>query len=94
MQNMTQIMANLKGASYASLFLIGRAEKWIEIYLSTLIHQDPAYLLNNWASFESQLFTLIGDPNEVGKAEAEVDSLRMKESGHVLLYSADFRSLV
>ncbi|MBW0589867.1 hypothetical protein O181_129582, partial [Austropuccinia psidii MF-1] len=44
--------------------------------------------------FESQLFTLFGDPNEVRKAEAELDSLRMKEGGHVSLYIADFRSLV
>ncbi|MBW0573113.1 hypothetical protein O181_112828, partial [Austropuccinia psidii MF-1] len=41
-----------------------------------------------------QLFTLFGYPNEVTKAEQELDSLRMKESGHVSLYIADFRSLM
>ncbi|MBW0497703.1 hypothetical protein O181_037418 [Austropuccinia psidii MF-1] len=40
------------------------------------------------------LFTLFGDPNEVRKAEQELDNLRMKESGQVSLYIADFRSLM
>ncbi|MBW0506088.1 hypothetical protein O181_045803 [Austropuccinia psidii MF-1] len=75
-------------------FLIGRAEKWIEPYLSNLTNQDPNYLLNSWKSFESQFFTLFGDPNEFRKAEAELDSLRMKEGGHVSLYIVDFISLV
>ncbi|MBW0593741.1 hypothetical protein O181_133456, partial [Austropuccinia psidii MF-1] len=52
------------------------------------------YLLNSWPLFESQLFTLFGDPNEVRTAEAELDGLRMKEGGHVALYIANFRSLV
>ncbi|MBW0478222.1 hypothetical protein O181_017937 [Austropuccinia psidii MF-1] len=34
------------------------------------------------------------DPNEVRIDEAELDSLIMKEGGHVSLYIADFRSLV
>ncbi|MBW0577074.1 hypothetical protein O181_116789 [Austropuccinia psidii MF-1] len=67
----------------ATSFLIGKAEKWIEPYLSNLTNQDPSYLLNSWKLFESQLFTLFGDPNEVRKAEEELDSLRMKEGGHV-----------
>ncbi|MBW0575872.1 hypothetical protein O181_115587 [Austropuccinia psidii MF-1] len=83
-----------KKVLYATSFLIGRAAKWIEPYLSILTDQDPKYLLNSWNLFESQLFTLFGDPNEVRKAEAELDSLRMKEGGHVSLYIADFESLV
>ncbi|MBW0548994.1 hypothetical protein O181_088709 [Austropuccinia psidii MF-1] len=83
-----------KKVLYATSFLIGRAAKWIEPYLSNLTNQDPNYLLNSWKLFESQLFTLFGDPNEVRKAEAELDSLRMKEGGHVSLYIADFRSFV
>ncbi|MBW0571784.1 hypothetical protein O181_111499 [Austropuccinia psidii MF-1] len=55
---------------------------------------DPSNLLDNWPLFESQLFTLFGDPNEVRKAEQELDSLRMKESGHVSFYIADFRRLM
>ncbi|MBW0592994.1 hypothetical protein O181_132709 [Austropuccinia psidii MF-1] len=66
-------------------FLIGRAAKWIEPYLSNLTNQDSNYLLNSWLLFESQLFTLFGYPNEVRKAEAELDSLRMKEGGHFSL---------
>ncbi|MBW0586316.1 hypothetical protein O181_126031 [Austropuccinia psidii MF-1] len=50
---------------YATSFLIGRAAKWIEPYLSNLTNQDSNYLLNCWPLFESQLFTLFGDPNEV-----------------------------
>ncbi|MBW0501510.1 hypothetical protein O181_041225 [Austropuccinia psidii MF-1] len=83
-----------KKVLYAASFLIRRAAKWIEHYFSNLTNQDPIYLLNSWKLFESQLLTLFGDPNEVRKAEAELDSLRMKEGGHVSLYIADFRSLV
>ncbi|MBW0577938.1 hypothetical protein O181_117653 [Austropuccinia psidii MF-1] len=35
-----------KNVLYATSFLIGRAAKWIEPYLSNLTHQDPNYLLN------------------------------------------------
>ncbi|MBW0532260.1 hypothetical protein O181_071975 [Austropuccinia psidii MF-1] len=70
---------------YATSFLIGRAEKWIEHYLSNLTNTDPNYLLNSWNVFEFQLFTLFGDPNEVRKAEAELDSLRLKGGGHFSL---------
>ncbi|MBW0563841.1 hypothetical protein O181_103556 [Austropuccinia psidii MF-1] len=83
-----------KKVLYANSFLIGRAAKFFEPYLSNLTNQDPRYLLNSWTLFESQLFTLFGDPNEVRKAEAELYSLRMKEGGHVSLYIADFRILV
>ncbi|MBW0559908.1 hypothetical protein O181_099623 [Austropuccinia psidii MF-1] len=83
-----------KKVLYATSFLIGRAAKWIEPYLSNLTNQDPNYLLNSWKLFESQLFNLFGDPNEVRKAEAELDSLRMKKDGHVSLYISDFGSLV
>ncbi|MBW0477435.1 hypothetical protein O181_017150 [Austropuccinia psidii MF-1] len=43
--------------------------------------------------FETQRFTLFGDPNNFRKAEAALDSLEMKEGGHVSLYITDFRSL-
>ncbi|MBW0493606.1 hypothetical protein O181_033321 [Austropuccinia psidii MF-1] len=59
-----------KTVLYATSFLIGRASKWIEPYLSNLTNKDPSYLLNSWQLFESQLSTLFGDPNEVRKAEA------------------------
>ncbi|MBW0472832.1 hypothetical protein O181_012547 [Austropuccinia psidii MF-1] len=70
---------------YSTSFLMGRAGKWIEPYLSNLTNQDSNDLLNSWSLFESQLFTLFGDPNEIRKAEAELNSLRMKEGGHVSL---------
>ncbi|MBW0516834.1 hypothetical protein O181_056549, partial [Austropuccinia psidii MF-1] len=57
-------------------------------------HKGPSYLLNNWQLFETQLFTLFGDPNEVRKPEQELENLRMKESGQAVLYIADFRSLM
>ncbi|MBW0506292.1 hypothetical protein O181_046007 [Austropuccinia psidii MF-1] len=71
-----------------------KAGKWIEPYFSNISNEDPSYLLNNWKLFETQLFTLFGDPNEVRKAEKESENLRMKESGQVSLYIADFRSLM
>ncbi|MBW0501568.1 hypothetical protein O181_041283 [Austropuccinia psidii MF-1] len=74
-----------KKALDATSFLIGRAERWIEPYLSNITNQDPSYLLNSWQLFESQLFTLYGNPNEVRKAKDKLDSLRMKEGGHVSL---------
>ncbi|MBW0475178.1 hypothetical protein O181_014893 [Austropuccinia psidii MF-1] len=64
---------------HATSFLIDWDAKWIEPYLSNHTNQDLRYLLNYWQLFESQLFTLFGDPNEVRKAEAELDALIMKE---------------
>ncbi|MBW0503310.1 hypothetical protein O181_043025 [Austropuccinia psidii MF-1] len=66
----------------------------METYLSSLTHKDPSYLLHLWQLFESQLFNLFREPNEVRKAEAEFDTLRMKEGERVSLYIATFRSLV
>ncbi|MBW0491723.1 hypothetical protein O181_031438 [Austropuccinia psidii MF-1] len=83
-----------KKVLYATSFLIGRAAKWIEPYLSNLTNKDANYLLNLWNLFESQLLALFGDSNEVRKAEAGLDSLRMKEGGNVSLSIADFRGLV
>ncbi|MBW0523855.1 hypothetical protein O181_063570 [Austropuccinia psidii MF-1] len=83
-----------KKVLYSTSFLTGRAGKWIEPYLSNISNEDPSYLLNNWQLFETQLFTLFCDPNEIRKAEQELDNLGMKESGHVSLYIADFRSLM
>ncbi|MBW0490142.1 hypothetical protein O181_029857 [Austropuccinia psidii MF-1] len=91
---LANVSQDRKKVLYATSFLIGRAEKWIEPYLSNLTNQDSNYLLNSLPLFESQLFTLFGDLNEFRKAEAELDSLRMKEGGHVSLYTANFRSLV
>ncbi|MBW0528227.1 hypothetical protein O181_067942 [Austropuccinia psidii MF-1] len=71
-----------KKVLYSTSFLIGRAEKWIEPYLSNFTNQDPNYLLNSCTLFESKPFTLFGVPNEVRKAEAEFYSLIMKEAGH------------
>ncbi|MBW0479401.1 hypothetical protein O181_019116 [Austropuccinia psidii MF-1] len=83
-----------KTVLYATSFHNGTAAEWIEPYLSNLTNQDPNYLPKSWALFGSQLFTLFGDPNEVRKAGAELNSLKMKEDGHVLLYIADFGSLI
>ncbi|MBW0580158.1 hypothetical protein O181_119873 [Austropuccinia psidii MF-1] len=88
------IFSDRKKFLYSTSFLTGRAGKWIEPYLSNISNEDPSYLLNNWQLFRTQLFTLFGDPNEVRKAEQELDNLRMKESGQVSLYIADFRSLM
>ncbi|MBW0556302.1 hypothetical protein O181_096017 [Austropuccinia psidii MF-1] len=83
-----------KKVLYATSFLFGRAAKWIKPYLSKVNNQESSYLPNSWPLFESQLFTLFVDPNEVRKAEAELDGLRMKEGGHVALYITYFWSLV
>ncbi|MBW0537229.1 hypothetical protein O181_076944 [Austropuccinia psidii MF-1] len=40
-----------KKVLYATSFLIGRAAKWIEPYLSNLTNQDPNYLLSSWKLF-------------------------------------------
>ncbi|MBW0558509.1 hypothetical protein O181_098224 [Austropuccinia psidii MF-1] len=86
--------SNRKKVLYSMSFLTGRAGKWIEPYLSNISNENPSYLLNNWQLFETQLFTLLGDPSEVRKAEKKLENLRMKESGHVSLYIADSRSLI
>ncbi|MBW0554307.1 hypothetical protein O181_094022 [Austropuccinia psidii MF-1] len=89
-----QISSDRKKVLYSTSFLTGRAGKRIEPYLSNISNEHPSYLLSNWPLFESQLFTLFGDPIEVRRAEQELDNLRMKERGHVSLYIADFRSLM
>ncbi|MBW0460983.1 hypothetical protein O181_000698, partial [Austropuccinia psidii MF-1] len=83
-----------KKALYSTSFPTGRAGKWIEPYLSNISNEDTSYLLNDWQLFGTQLFTLFGEPNEVRKADQELENLRMKESGHVSSYIADFRSLI
>ncbi|MBW0559157.1 hypothetical protein O181_098872 [Austropuccinia psidii MF-1] len=87
-------VSDRKKVFYSTSFLTGRAGKWIEPYPSNISNEDPSYLLNNWKLFETQLFTLFGDPNEVRKAEQELENLRMKEIGKVSLYITDFRSLM
>ncbi|MBW0569387.1 hypothetical protein O181_109102 [Austropuccinia psidii MF-1] len=81
-----------KKVFYSTFFLTGRAGKWIEPYISNISNEDP-YLLNVWQLFETQVFTLFDDPNEVRKAEQELENLRMKESGQVSLYIAYFKRL-
>ncbi|MBW0480920.1 hypothetical protein O181_020635 [Austropuccinia psidii MF-1] len=75
------LFSDRKKVLYSNSFLTGRDGEWIEPYLSNISNEDPSYLLNNWQLFETQLFSLFGDPNEVRKAEQELDNLRMKESG-------------
>ncbi|MBW0564036.1 hypothetical protein O181_103751 [Austropuccinia psidii MF-1] len=55
-----------------------------------IFHNDP----ENFFSDRKKLFTLFGGPNEVRKAEQELDNLRLKESGQVSFYIAAFRSLM
>ncbi|MBW0533934.1 hypothetical protein O181_073649 [Austropuccinia psidii MF-1] len=90
----SNFFSDRKKVLYSTSFLTGRAGKLIEPYLSNISNEDPSYLLNNWHLFESQLFTLFGDPNEVRKSGQELDNLRMKEGGQVSLYIADLRSLI
>ncbi|MBW0535174.1 hypothetical protein O181_074889 [Austropuccinia psidii MF-1] len=107
MQQLTQIMANLQAASFSEASRTPALKTQsmkapdcfdetqpFKPYLSNLTNQDPNHLCHSWKLFEFQLFTLFGDPNEVRKAKAELDSLRMKEGGHVSLYISDLRSLV
>ncbi|MBW0503235.1 hypothetical protein O181_042950 [Austropuccinia psidii MF-1] len=68
-----------KKVLYSTSFLTGRPGKWIEPYLSNISNENPSYLLNNWKLFETQLFTLFGDPNEVRKSEQELKNLIMKK---------------
>ncbi|MBW0470203.1 hypothetical protein O181_009918 [Austropuccinia psidii MF-1] len=85
--------SNRKKALYSTSFLTGRAGKWFEPYLSNISNENPSYLVNNWQLFETQLFTLFGDPNEVRKSEKELNNVRMKESGHVSLIKLESRLL-
>ncbi|MBW0491573.1 hypothetical protein O181_031288 [Austropuccinia psidii MF-1] len=78
---------------YSTSFLTGRAWKWIEPYIPNISNEDPSYLLNNWWLFETQLFTMFGDHNEVRKAEQEFGNLRMRESGHLASYPGNFDTL-
>ncbi|MBW0534502.1 hypothetical protein O181_074217 [Austropuccinia psidii MF-1] len=105
MQQMTQIMANLQEASSSessrppafktpSMKAPECFDGTRPFKVRSFIQSYPSYLLNSWKLFKSQLFTSFGDPNEVRKAEAELDALRMKEGGNFSLYITNFRSLV
>ncbi|MBW0469320.1 hypothetical protein O181_009035 [Austropuccinia psidii MF-1] len=61
-----------KKVLHSTSFFTGRAGKWMEPYLSNISNEDLSYLLNNWKLFETQLFTLFGDHNEVRDAEQEL----------------------
>ncbi|MBW0552646.1 hypothetical protein O181_092361 [Austropuccinia psidii MF-1] len=37
-----------KKVQYSTYFLTGRADKWIEPYLSNISNENPSYLFNNW----------------------------------------------
>ncbi|MBW0571254.1 hypothetical protein O181_110969 [Austropuccinia psidii MF-1] len=89
MQQMTQIMANLQEDS-SSEALRPPAFKTPSMKAPECFDGTQPFK----KLLESQLFALFGDQNEVRKAEAELDYLRMNEGGHVSLYIADFRSLV
>ncbi|MBW0504814.1 hypothetical protein O181_044529 [Austropuccinia psidii MF-1] len=88
------LCSDRKEVLYSTYFLTGRAGKLIEPYVSNISNEDPSYLANNWKLFEAQLFTLFGDPNEVRKAEQELDNLRMKKGGHVSWCITDSRILI
>ncbi|MBW0584854.1 hypothetical protein O181_124569 [Austropuccinia psidii MF-1] len=97
---MTQILANLQAATSSEVSkppaFKTLSMKAPECFDGTQPFKvkNSSYLLNSWPLFESQLFTLFGDPNEVRKAEEDLDGVRMKEGGHVALYIVNFRSLV
>ncbi|MBW0473363.1 hypothetical protein O181_013078 [Austropuccinia psidii MF-1] len=59
------LFSDRKKVMYSNSFLTCRAGKWIAPYLSNISNGDPSYLLNNWQLFETQLFTRLGDPNEI-----------------------------
>ncbi|MBW0506198.1 hypothetical protein O181_045913 [Austropuccinia psidii MF-1] len=89
-KNPVNFFSYRKKVHYSTSFLPGRAGKWLEPYLSNISNEDPSYLLNNWKLFETQLFMLLGDPNEVRKAEQELKNLRIKESGHLASHAGTF----
>ncbi|MBW0561633.1 hypothetical protein O181_101348 [Austropuccinia psidii MF-1] len=81
-------------ALYSTSFPTGRAGKLIEPYISNISNEDPSCLLKNCKLIKTHFFNLFVDPNEVMKAERELDNLRMKERGHVSLYIAYLRRLI
>ncbi|MBW0470457.1 hypothetical protein O181_010172 [Austropuccinia psidii MF-1] len=90
MQQMTQIMANLQAAS--------SSDSSIPPALMTPSMKAPE-CFDGTQPFKPYLSNLTNqDPNYLlnsfRKAEAELDSSRIKEGWHISLYIADFRSLV
>ncbi|MBW0552559.1 hypothetical protein O181_092274 [Austropuccinia psidii MF-1] len=60
-----------------------------------IFHNNPANFFSDRNKlFETKLFSLFGNPNEVTKYEQELENLRMKKSGNVSVYIAYFRSLM
>ncbi|MBW0480713.1 hypothetical protein O181_020428 [Austropuccinia psidii MF-1] len=49
--NLINFSQDRKKVLYATSFPIGKAEKWIEPYLSNITNPNPSYLLNSWKLF-------------------------------------------
>ncbi|MBW0593981.1 hypothetical protein O181_133696 [Austropuccinia psidii MF-1] len=99
MQKMTQIMANLQAASSSEASrppaFKTPSMKAPECFDGTQPFKVRSFIQSSQLIFHSDLASFAQDRGR--KEEAELDSLRMKEGGHVSLYSlyiADFRSLV
>jgi hypothetical protein len=73
---------------YAASYLTGVAADWFEPF--TLDLNNP--VINSWATFESRLQSLFGDPDEVATAEYKLEVLRMREGDHVSNYITKFRT--
>ncbi|MBW0578565.1 hypothetical protein O181_118280 [Austropuccinia psidii MF-1] len=86
-----RIAHDLQDLIYEGLFI-----SWYLMRFQRAVHKEgfPSVTFPFWQEFPLLRSGRQHDPNEVRKAEQELDNLRMKESGHVSLYIADFRSLI
>ncbi|KAI9606574.1 hypothetical protein H4Q26_006110 [Puccinia striiformis f. sp. tritici PST-130] len=91
--NLDAFSSDLKKTLYASAFLTGKAFEWVQPYLEVVDDPPPDYMMDSWLMFESQPFTLHGDPNELCATEYKLDSLTMKDGDHASNYISSFRAL-
>lgn len=83
---------DIRKTVYESSYLTGKAFKWIQPYLENM-SDDPEFLMNSWSNFKGHLITLFGDPNELRKAEHQLDVLTMRDSDQASTYISFFRAL-
>ncbi|MBW0481265.1 hypothetical protein O181_020980 [Austropuccinia psidii MF-1] len=93
---MTRQISSLTGRKLCTqlLFSLVELENGLNLTSPTFPKKilPTSSIIGSYLKLNYSLF--FGYPNEVRKAEQELDNLRMKESGHVSLYIADFRSLI
>ena len=78
--------------NYALSYLKGTALEWFEPHLLYASVTSPDWL-NNYGLFKAELNNNFRPHDPIGEAEAELKTLQMKDSQHIMKYSVHFNRL-